>query len=153
MAKYEITATEPENIEELKKLANDKTSWRNRLRAVETLKHYDCQKSRDIVTRLAINDLVFTVKEAAFRAAQGFGVTSKGKPIYLGRKPKGHLIKDINKKLEKVRNSFSGEFTLDEFKVKFRAMYPEAYDVYDGDRGNKMDEWISNVLKSLPKKV
>ena len=87
----------PDNIEELKRMANNQNSWRERLAAVEQLKNYDCQQSKDILTRLALHDIVFTVKETAFRAAQAMGVTKKGKPIYLGKKPKGNLIEGINK--------------------------------------------------------
>lgn len=31
-------------------------------------------------------------------------------------------------------------------------MYPEAYDIYDGDKGDKLDSWLENVIHSLPKK-
>lgn len=86
----------PGNIEELKRMANNQNSWRERLAAVNQLKNYDCQQSRDILTRLAIHDIVFTVKEAAFRAAQSMGITKNGKPLYLGKKPKGNLIEGIN---------------------------------------------------------
>ena len=58
----------PANIEVLKRKANNQNSWRERLEAVNELKNYDCQQSRDILTRLAIHDVVFTVKEVAFRA-------------------------------------------------------------------------------------
>lgn len=49
----------PDNIEELKRMANNKNSWRERLAAVEQLKNYDCQQSKDILTRLALHDIVF----------------------------------------------------------------------------------------------
>ena len=49
----------PRNIEELKKKANNKNSWRERLSAVNVLKEYDCNQSKDILARLAINDPVF----------------------------------------------------------------------------------------------
>lgn len=142
----------PNNIEELKRMANNKLSWRERFKAVIELKEYDCQQSRDIVTRLALHDPVFKVKEAAFRAAQGFSITKGGKPIYLGKKPKGNLVKDIMKKLARVRDFLPKEFTLEEFKVKFSELYPEAYDTYDGDMDNRFDKWLNNTISSLPKK-
>ena len=37
----------PRNIEELKKKANNKNSWRERLSAVNVLKEYDCKQSKD----------------------------------------------------------------------------------------------------------
>ena len=142
----------PQNIEELKKMANNKSSWRDRLSAVQQLKDYDCQQSKDILTRLAIHDKVFTVKEAAFRAVQSMGVTKNGKPIYLGKKPQGKLVKDIDKKLVHVRDSLPEEYTLDEFKGAFKKLYPVDYDVYEGDKENQFDKWLINVTKSLPKK-
>lgn len=47
MFDYEIINLIPDNIEELKKKANDKTSYRTRLEAIDELKKYDCQDSRD----------------------------------------------------------------------------------------------------------
>lgn len=142
----------PANIEVLKRKANNQNSWRERLEAVNELKNFDCQQSRDILTRLAIHDVVFTVKEAAFRAAQAMGVTINGKPICLGKKPKGNLISGINKKLAHVQNSLPEGYTLDEFKRAFQQQYPAAYDAYEGDKGKRFDKWLGNVVQSLPKK-
>jgi len=142
----------PENIDELKKKANNKHNWHDRLESVETLKNYDCIQSRDILTRLALHDPVFKVKEKAFRAAQALGVSKNGKPIYLSKRKKGNLVKGINKKLEKVRNLLPELYSFDDFKKKFKETYPEDYDIYDGNMDNKFDKWLSNVLNSLPKK-
>ena len=142
----------PANIEVLKRKANNQNSWRERLEAVNELKNYDCQQSRDILTRLAIHDVVFTVKEAAFRAVQAMGVTKNGKPIYLGKKPKGNLVDGINKKLTHVRDSLPEGYTLDEFQSVFQQQYPAAYDAYEGDKGKQFDKWLGNVIQSLPKK-
>ena len=142
----------PANIEELKRKANNQNSWRERLEAVNELKNFDCQQSRDILTRLAIHDVVFTVKEAAFRATQAMGVTKSGKPIFLGKKPKGNLIDGIMKKLTRVRDSLPEDFTLDDFKSAFQQLYPAAYDAYDGDKGKQFDKWLSNIIPTLPKK-
>ena len=142
----------PKNIEELKQIYNNQYSWRDRMVAIEQLKKYDCQQSRDILTRLAIHDAVFKVKEAAFRAAQGMGINKNGKPLYLGKKHKGNLVKDINKKLTHVRDNLSDEFLFDEFKVEFKKLYPIAYDIYEGDKDKHFDKWLLNVISSLPKK-
>lgn len=147
-----MTKGVPKNIEELKRMANNQNSWRERLAAVEQLKHYDCQQSRDILTRLALHDIVFTVKEAAFRATQKMGIMKNGKPIYLSKKPKGNLIKGINKKLTRVRDSLPDKFSIDEFKEAFKKLYPDAYDAYEGDKGKRFDKWLENVIPSLPKK-
>lgn len=141
----------PANLEELKRKANNQNSWRERLEAVNILKNYDCQQSRDILTRLAIHDIVFSVKEAAFRAVQAMGVTRNGKPIYLGKKPKGNLIAGINKKLVHVRDSLPEDYSLDDFKTAFKRLYPAAYDAYEGDKGKRFDKWLGNVSSSLPK--
>jgi len=142
----------PENIEELKRMANNQNSWRERMAAVEQLKNHDCQQSRDILTQLAIHDVVFTVKEAAFRAVQGMGITKNSKPIYLGKKPKGNLIEGINKKLTRVRDTLPDGCSIDEFKEAFKKLYPAAYDAYEGDKGKRFDKWLENVIPSLPKK-
>lgn len=142
----------PKNIDELKKKANNKHNWQERLESIEMLKNYDCVQSRDILTRLALHDPVFKVKEKAFRAAQALGVSKNGKPIYLSKRKKGNLVKGINKKLEKVRNLLPEFYSFDDFKNKFKETYPEDYDIYDGNMDNKFDKWLSNVLNSLPKK-
>lgn len=142
----------PGNIEELKRKANNQNSWRERLEAVNELKKYDCPQSRDILTRLAIHDIVFTVKEAAFRGTQALGVSKGGKPLYLGKKPKGNLVDGINKKLTRVRDLLPEDYSLEDFKAKFRELYPAAYDAYDGDKGKQFDKWLENVIPSLPKK-
>ena len=140
------------NIEELKRMANNQNSWRARLATINQLKNYDRQQSRDTLTRLAIHDIVFTVKEAAFRAAQSMGITKNGKPLYLGKKPKGNLINGINKKLAHVIDSLPEGFSLEEFKVAFQRQYPAVYDAYEGDKGKRFDKWLENVISSLPKK-
>jgi len=140
------------DIERLKRMANNKSNWRERLQAVEGLAVMDDQPSKDILARLAIHDPVFKVKEAAFRAAQARKITYAGKPIYLGKKPKGNLVKEINKKLVIVRDKLEEGFTLEDFKRKFSEMYPEIYDTYEGDKGDQLDKWLSNVIPSLPKK-
>src|SRR5665648_164007 len=75
----------PSNLEDLKKKSNNKSSWRDRLDAVNELKRYDCRQSRDIIKILALHDPVYKVMEAAFGAAQAFGITKKRKPLYLGK--------------------------------------------------------------------
>ena len=143
----------PKNIEELRKKANNKSDWRERLEAVNELKKYDCQQSKDIITRLALHDKVFKVKEEAFRAAQAFGVKKNGKPIYLGKKDIGYKNKDFAKTFLRVkRESKMEEIDLEVFKEKFIEVNPEMYDVMKYDKSNKFDKWIENIYKGLPKK-
>lgn len=141
----------PANINELVEQASDKTSWRNRLDAVEELSNWKCEESIDIVTKLATSDLVFKVKERAFEVAQAFGVEKNGKPIYLEKRPKVTSIKFINKKIFKVASHLKidiDDFNMAEFKAAFQKMYPEEYDVCEYENHNKFDEWIKDMVKS-----
>lgn len=137
----------PTNIEELKKLAGDKTSYKNRKSVVEALGKHKCQQSKDILWRLMINDKVYSVQHAAFLKLQAFG-----EDVKLPKKKKGHLVKDINKKLGRVRDSLHEEFTSEEFNEKFKTMYPEEFDIYSFEKSGKFNQWVDNVLQSLPKK-
>lgn len=91
----------PKNIDELKNKANNKHNWHDRLESVEMLKNYDCIQSRDILTRLALHDPVFKVKEKAFRAAQALGVSKNGKPIYLSKRKKEIWSRELIRSLKK----------------------------------------------------
>jgi len=146
--RYEIKKETPTKILELIKMAGDKTSWRKRLDAVNELKKYDCKQSREVLTQLALHDLVFKVKEAALKAAHPLGITKNGRPLRINGKPKGNLIKDIDSKLYKVEESLEEGFEINKFKNKFKQLYPEEYDVYQYDKENKFDEWIINVIKN-----
>ena len=148
MPKYEYSESVPENIEDLKKMAMNKTSYRTRNEAIETLKNYKCRQSIDVLWRLMINDKVYSVQHQAFLALQNFG-----EDVKLPRKKKGNLVKDINKKLGKVQSSFKEEHcTIEEFIEKFEVMYPEEYDIYSYEKAGKMQEWIKNIVQSLPGK-
>ncbi|CED57360.1 putative uncharacterized protein [Aliivibrio wodanis] len=137
----------PENIEQLKKDAGNKASYKCRFEAVEVLGGFQCQQSTDILFRLMINDKVYAVQELAFRKLQAFG-----EDVKLPKKKKGHLVKDINKVLGKVRNSLPDNFSSAEFNDKFQTMYPIEHDIYSFEKRNNFDKWVSDVLKSLPKK-
>ena len=50
-----MTKGTPANISQLVKDANNKSSWKIRLAALNELKQYDCQQSRDVITRLALH--------------------------------------------------------------------------------------------------
>ena len=147
-----VTNNVPSNIKELVKAANDKTSWRRRLQALNVLKQHNCQQSRDVIIRLAIHDRVFKVKEEAFRAAQALKLTKGGKPIYLGKKDIGFKSKDFKKVFLRIRREKKmQELDLALFKETLKIINPEMYDVMEYEKGNKFDEWITNSYKSLPK--
>lgn len=136
----------PENIAELEKLASDRRSHENRLRAIEELGKFNCIESKRILLRLMNKDLLHRVQHRAFLKLQAFGESVK-----LPKGKKGHLIEGINKKLGVVLRSIGGEYSEEEFNKKFKELYPEAYDVYKCDRGTKFNQWVNNVLTSLPK--
>jgi hypothetical protein len=143
----------PVNIDELVKNANCKHCWQTRLSALEELRKYDCQKSRDVITRLALHDRVFKVKEEAVRATQLLEITKNGKPISLGKKDIGFKSKDVTKLFIRVRREKNiEEFNLDVFKVGFKDINPEMYNVLSFDKGSKFDAWIENTFTGLPKK-
>lgn len=135
----------PINIEELKKRANIKTSYKLRIEAVEQLGEYKCQQSKDILWRLMMNDKVYAVQELAFRKLQAFG-----EDVKLPKKKKGDLIKDIKIKLGLVKKSFNSEFTIEEYGQKFKKLYPFEYDVYSFEKGEKLNDWLLKVVNTLP---
>ncbi len=148
----DIIQSVPENIEELVRNANNKTSWKIRLEALNILKNYNCQQSHDVIIRLAIHDKVFKVKEEAFRAAQALKLTKNGKPIYLGRKDIGFTNKDFRKLFLRIRRDKKmTEFNLFVFKEVFKVLNPEMFDVMSFEKGSKFDSWIEATFKSLPK--
>lgn len=147
MAKIEYSDTIPDNIDSLKKLANNKKSYKLRLEAIDTLQKHKCRQCIDILWRLMMSDKVYAVQRKAFIALQNFG-----EKVHLPKKKKGHLVKDVNKKLGIVHKSFkNSDYSLDEFIKKFESMYPEIYDIYSYEKGTKMKEWITNVISALPK--
>lgn len=139
-------------IEELKKLSRDKTSYRNRLMAVQGLRTCGDGAAKDIIINLALHDKVFEVKEAAFRVAQEKKYTKKGKPIRLRKKDIGYKSADITKAFKRIkRDCKMQELDLEVFKDKWKIINPEMYDVMQYEKDNKFDEFIKNEYKKLPK--
>ncbi len=143
----------PPNIDELVNNANCKYCWKTRLSALNELRKYDCQQSRDVITRLALHDKVYKIKEEAFRATQALNITKNGKPIRLGKKDIGFKPKDITKLFLRVkRENKIEDFDLSAFKTGFKCLNPEMFDVLNFEKNNKFDSWIENTFESLPKK-
>lgn len=138
-------------MRELIKMAKNECNWRERKSAVEKLKNHHTKETEKIIVNIALHDPVFKVKNAAFLVAQSWNVKINNKPIRLTKKKKGNLVKDIHKKLKRVKDSFDNEFSIDEFKEKFKEMYPKAYDIYEGDKGKRLNIFLENCLKTLPK--
>lgn len=134
----------PKDINELKKQARNKLSYKKRLDAVEELGKYKCQQSQDILWRRMVSDKIYLVKLLSFKKLQAFGI-----PVSLPKKKRGVLVKDINKKLFKIRESFKEDFTIEQFKSRFLELYPEDFDIYSYEKdGQKMDVWIKNILST-----
>ena len=131
-----MTKETPANIGQLVKDANNKSSWKIRLAALNELKQYDCQQSKDVITRLALHDKVYKVKEEAFRAAQAMGITYRGNPIRLGRKDIGFKTKDFTKVFLRIKREKSmEELDLYVFKEAFKTIAAEMYDVMEFEKG------------------
>ena len=58
-----MTKGTPANISQLVKDANNKSSWKIRLAALNELKQYDCQQSRDVITRLEKLEIIIKNSE------------------------------------------------------------------------------------------
>lgn len=152
-APVEIIHEAPANINELVKEANRKDSWKARLTALNELRNYDCQQSRDVISRLALHDKVYKVKEKAFRAAQALGITKDGSQIRLGRKDIGFKSADFTKIFQRIRREKEmDELNLSEFKAAFQNLNPEMLDVISFEKGSKLDAWIESTFIGLPKK-
>ncbi|WP_034551894.1 hypothetical protein [Carnobacterium funditum] len=145
-----IIQAEPANIEELKTKATTKDDWELRLSAVNELAKYDCQKSRYILTKLASNDRVFAVKEAAFNAAETMGITKKGVPLVLKRRDIRYSSKDFAKIFSRVKRDLQmEEFDLATFKKQFQVVSSEMYDVMQYEEQENFDSWITALYENL----
>ena len=94
-----------------------------------------------------MNDLVFPVKEQAFRALQ-----KHGQDVKLPKSKKGKTIKNIEQKIAKIKKLIGDDFTIEKYKERFLQEEPEAYDVYMFEKGVNFDKWILNTIQTLPKK-
>ena len=99
-----------------------------------------------------MHDEVFIVKENAFRAAQAMEITKNGKPIKLHKKQKGKLDKKIEKKLTTVIKTLPEDYTFVDFKNEYKKMYPESYDLHEGNKGKGFEKWLKNMESNLSKK-
>lgn len=142
-----------DNIKELVKKSGNKNNWKIRLEAINELKHIDCQERKDVIIRLAIHDKVYKVMEEAFRIAQALGLKKNGKPIYLGKKDIGYNASKFKKVFARIKRECKmEELDTQTFKNKFIVVNAEMYDVMLYEKGNKLDKWIENIYKTLPKK-
>lgn len=136
------------NIDDLKKMAATKSDANLRLQAVEELGKWKSKQSIDILWRLMINDLVHEVQNAAFLRLQSFG-----EKVKLPRKAKGNLIKQIDKKIEKVLKPIDGQISFSEFVDAFQKKLPEEFDVYKHEKKNNFDKWLKNIVTAFPAEI
>lgn len=149
----EFKSDTPPNIKELIEKAGNKADWKERFGAVQELRMWKCQQSIDVITRIALHDKVFKVKEEAFRAAQAFGISKGGRPLSLGRKDIGYKHSDFNKAIARAaREAKIDELDVQAIKDKLKIINPEMFDVMSFEKKDKFDEWVTGIYKSLPKK-
>ena len=142
-----MESNKPANYDELKRQANDSSSWRNRLDAVRKLGGFNEKSVKDILWRRMISDPVYTIQEEAFRKLQALGESVK-----LPRKKKGNILKDMNKDLQKIKHSLPENHSYEDFKEKLKDTNLPLYDTIEGNKINKTDQFLENIWKSLPKK-
>jgi hypothetical protein len=137
----------PPHYEELRKAANRTANWRERLKAVEELGKWKSQKTIDILKRIAADDAVYKVQEAAYHKLKKFG-EHVPPPV----KKKGELIKGTTKILVRIKKSLPEGHTLEEFKEKLEKMRADVYDTYEGEMGSDFDQWLASKWSSLSNK-
>ncbi|MCK1993474.1 HEAT repeat domain-containing protein [Peribacillus muralis] len=137
----------PENYEELKKSANRKSNWRERLDAIEELGQSKNQQVIDILTHIMKSDSVFKVQEASYRQLKRLG-----EDVQLPARKKGELVKGLTKILVRIKKSLPEDHTYAEFKEKLQKMRMDIYDTYEGEKGADFDKWLESTWSSLSKR-
>ena len=134
----------PEDYTELKKEANYTSSWRDRLKAVQTLSMHKNEKIIDLLKNRMNNDTVFTVRMAAYNALKAFGEDVK-KP----EPARFEIIKGTDKILLRVKKSLPAGHTLEDFASKLERMRLDVYDAYEGDKGEQFKTWLEEKWNKL----
>ncbi|MFJ7754551.1 HEAT repeat domain-containing protein [Peribacillus muralis] len=137
----------PENYEELKKSANRKSNWRERLDAIEELGQWKNQQVIDILTHIMNSDSVYKVQETSYRQLKRLG-----EDVQLPARKKGELVKGLAKILVRIKKSLPEDHTYEEFKEKLQKMRMDIYDMYEGEKGAVFDKWLEGTWSSLSKR-
>lgn len=134
------------------------TSYKRRLDILnKTVKNYDLndikhKRIKDKVIDLALHDKVYAVKEMAFRICQKNDLKKNGKSIFLGKKDIKYKSKDFIKVFNRIkRDKKMTELNIVEFIETFKILNPEMLDVMSFEKGKKLNQWIENLFKTLPK--
>lgn len=134
----------PSNFEELKKAAFRTANWRDRINAVDELGRWESQQTIDILTRVLVDDGVYSVREAAYN-----NLKSLGEDIPRPTRKLGELFRDIKKILLRIKKSLPEDHTIEEFKEKLKKMRSDVYDTYEGEKCAEFDQWIERMWASL----
>lgn len=137
----------PANYEELKKSANRKSNWRERLDAIEELGQSKNKQVIDILTHIMNSDSVYKVQEAAYRQLKRLG-----EDVQLPPRKKGELVKGLTKILVRIKKSLPENHSYTEFKDKLQKMRMDIYDTYEGEKGADFDKWLENTWSALSKR-
>jgi hypothetical protein len=146
LSEIEVNHELPPNYEELKKAAN-RSSWQERLEAVEELGQWNHPKTIDVLTHRMNHDTVYSVQEAAYRKLLAFG-----EDVQPPSKAKGELIKGVGKILVRIKKSLPEGHSYEEFKEKLRKTRLDVYDSYEGDKGDEFDAWLEQTWASLTRR-
>lgn len=136
----------PDNLERLLQQAGDLTSYELRVTAVNSLGKHKCDESIAALHDRLSNDPVYDVRETAYLRLVRFGVEAE-RP----RKDAPHTDPEMNKKISHVVSQLKPGFSDDKLDNKFKALYPEEYDLQRYQLKNRFKHWLKNVVKSLPK--
>ncbi|WP_342605634.1 HEAT repeat domain-containing protein [Peribacillus sp. FSL E2-0159] len=137
----------PANYEELKKSANRKSNWRDRLDAIEELGQSKGKQVIDILTHIMNTDSVYKVQEAAYRQLKRLG-----EDVQLPARKKGELVKGLTKILVRIKKSLPEDHSYTEFKEKLQKMRMDIYDTYEGEKGADFDKWLENTWSAISKR-
>ncbi|MGE7760263.1 HEAT repeat domain-containing protein [Peribacillus sp. NPDC097895] len=137
----------PANYEELKKSANRKSNWRERLDAIEELGQSKNKQVIDVLTHIMNSDAVYKVQEAAYRHLKRLG-----EDVQLPARKKGELVKGLTKILVRIKKSLPENHTYSDFKEKLQKMRMDIYDAYEGEKGADFDKWLENTWSDLSKR-
>lgn len=134
----------PSNYEQLKTAANRTSSWKERLAAVEELGQWKHAKIIDVLKHRMNNDLVYTVREAAFRKLRQLG-----EEVEPPQENQGEPIHGVTKILVRIKKSLPAGHSFEEFKEKFKKMRLDLYDTYEGVKGAEFDRWLESKWAAL----
>lgn len=149
MSRYETIRATPPNIDELEKMARDRTSWRVRIFAVDELRKWNCKRSRDVLLRLAESDAITEVRIQAMRALEVFGeavgYTGSNAP---DMKAYSHRANKVFKRICAADAGIEASKAVE----LLRDYDPELYDIMDYYKGDQLEEWARQVCSDIRKR-